>query len=116
MHIGINIKVARIAAGLTQQELADKIGKARPLVSYIEQSGKVNERTLQTICKVLNVSVDDLRNMVNEPRRKYQKSPMQEWESVNRRQQDEIDQLKELVASQKRVIEMLEEKIKRPKR
>ena len=55
MHIGLQIKLARIAKGLTQQELAERIFKARPLISHIEQKGEVNERTLADIKKVLDM-------------------------------------------------------------
>jgi transcriptional regulator with XRE-family HTH domain len=46
MHIGLQIKLARIAKGLTQQELAERIFRTRPLISYIEQKGEVNDKTL----------------------------------------------------------------------
>jgi len=55
MHIGLQIKLARIAKGFTQQELAERIFKARPLISHIEQKGEVNERTLADIKKVLDM-------------------------------------------------------------
>jgi transcriptional regulator with XRE-family HTH domain len=55
MHIGLKIKLARIAKGFTQQDLADKIFKTRPLVSHIEQTGNVNSKTLEEIKKVLDI-------------------------------------------------------------
>ena len=57
MHIGLQIKLARIAKGLTQQELAERIFKARPLISHIEQKGEVNERTLADIKKLYGILV-----------------------------------------------------------
>jgi transcriptional regulator with XRE-family HTH domain len=55
MHIGTQIKLARITKHLTQQELADLIFKTRPLISHIEQKGEVNEKTLADIKKVLEM-------------------------------------------------------------
>ena len=55
MHLGIQIKLARIAKGITQQELAEKIFRSRPLVSHIEQTGLVNEKTFKEIRKVLQM-------------------------------------------------------------
>jgi transcriptional regulator with XRE-family HTH domain len=65
MHIGLQIKLARIAKGLTQQDLAVRIFKTRPLVSHIEQKGEVNEKTLADIKKVLDML--EQNNGVNEP-------------------------------------------------
>lgn len=56
MHIGLQIKLARVAKGLTQKELAKRIFKTRPLISHIEQKGDVNEKTLDDIRKVLNMT------------------------------------------------------------
>jgi transcriptional regulator with XRE-family HTH domain len=55
MHIGTQIKLARITKHLTQQELADLIFKTRPLISHIEQKGEGNEKTLADIKKVLEM-------------------------------------------------------------
>jgi transcriptional regulator with XRE-family HTH domain len=55
MHKGLKIKLARISKGLTQEELAEKIDKTRPLVSSIEQSGQGNYYTLKKICEVLEL-------------------------------------------------------------
>lgn len=62
MHLGLKIKVARVSKRLTQQDLADKINKTRPLVSYIEQTGKANYYTLRAICDALDLSFDDLED------------------------------------------------------
>ena len=39
--IGSNLKVARVAAGFTQEELADRVGVARQTIGLIE-AGKYN--------------------------------------------------------------------------
>lgn len=104
-----------MAAGLNQKDLADRIGKTRPLISYIEQTGIVNENTLNEICKVLRLSVEDLKEIVNEPRKKYKKAvdseAMQELEKLR----TEMEHLRDLLASQKKVIAILEDRIKRKK-
>lgn len=70
MHLGLRIKVERVAKGMTQQQLADKINKTRPLISHIEQTGKVNHYTLLSICNALNVNIEELDSsarLVSEP-------------------------------------------------
>jgi transcriptional regulator with XRE-family HTH domain len=59
MHIGKKIKVARVKMEMTQEELAEKIGKTRPLISQIENTGKIKNNTLRAICKVLDIDLDD---------------------------------------------------------
>jgi transcriptional regulator with XRE-family HTH domain len=60
MHLGLRIKVARISRKITQAELAERINKTRPLISSIEQTGKVNFYTLKKICDVLGLDIDVL--------------------------------------------------------
>ena len=59
MYIGKKIKLLRTMRGLTQEELAKKINKTRALVSYSEQTGKINHYTLQAILKALGVSEEE---------------------------------------------------------
>ncbi|HWY10316.1 MAG TPA: helix-turn-helix transcriptional regulator [Bacteroidia bacterium] len=107
MHIGTKIKIARITKGLTQEELASKINKTRPLVSHIEQTGKANIYTLKKICSVLSIDIDELHE-ANEPKIGYNKDEI-------KRLKDEILLLRELVNSQKEIITELKEKYKRKK-
>jgi transcriptional regulator with XRE-family HTH domain len=110
MHIGKKIKIARITKGLTQEELAAKINKTRPLVSHIEQTGKANIYTLRKICSVLGTDLDELQeNQFNEPRTNYSKDEA-------RRMKEEIALLKELVNSQKEIITELKLKLQKKKR
>lgn len=106
MHMGIKIKVLRMYRGLSQDELADKISKTRPLVSYIEQKGKVNAETLRSIAKALNVTVDDIENLLNLPG-KGGKGDMAELRRQIMSLEKENETLKELVESQKQVIDLL---------
>ena len=65
-HIGIKIKRLRASKGMTQQELADKIGKTRSLVSHFETSGIINKYTLQEIADALQIKVDSLLTNTDE--------------------------------------------------
>ena len=108
MHIGMKIKIARITKELTQEELAEKINKTRPLVSHIEQTGKVNAYTLKKICEVLDLDPVQLENEVNEPGFHYRNETSQSAEI--KRLKEEIAVLKELINMQKEVISELRKK------
>lgn len=56
--IGSNIKVVRQDRGWTQQELAERLGKARQAIQKLE-TGTVNPRflTVVEVAKALDVSV-----------------------------------------------------------
>lgn len=109
MHLGLKIKVARLSKGLSQQELAQKINKTRPLISHIEQTGRVNSYTLIAISEVLGVSLDDIDNIINEP------DSQSFTDSTIKRMQDEISLLKALVESQEQTILLLKEKLAKKK-
>lgn len=113
MHIGLQIKLARIAKGLTQQELAERIFKTRPLVSHIEQKGDVNEKTLADIRKILDMPEQE--NLPNEDGIAYgsnvqQKFFQQEVEHLLREIEllkSENEVLRQLADTQKQLIERL---------
>mgnify|MGYP003488934835 FL=1 len=67
MHVGKKIRHFRVIKGWTQQHLADLIHKARPLITHIESTGKVNHDTLMSICKALKVSPEMLAYASDEP-------------------------------------------------
>lgn len=100
--------MARMAAGLNQDELAEKINKSRPLVSHIEQTGKVNYHTLKKICKVLDIDITLLESGMYEPGAKNEEN----YKSEVKRLEEEIVLLKDLVQSQKEVIAELRQKLK----
>jgi transcriptional regulator with XRE-family HTH domain len=56
--IGQNVRAARLKAGLTQEELADRTGMARPNVARVE-SGRhaASIETLRRVAKALGVAV-----------------------------------------------------------
>ncbi len=59
--MGLNLKIARIKKGLSQKQLADKVGISPATVSKAE-TGKFDLRlsTLIKLSKVLDVSVEEL--------------------------------------------------------
>ena len=59
-HLGKKIKRLRSFRGMTQEDLANALGKTRSLVSFFERTGNVNKYTLQEIADILNTTVEDL--------------------------------------------------------
>ena len=56
--MGERIKQIRLAAGLTQQQLAERIGLSRNFIAVIETSGrKPSDRTVSDICREFGVSL-----------------------------------------------------------
>lgn len=113
MHVGRKIKLVRIAKGLTQQGLADKIGKTRPLVSSIEQTGIVNVHTLRDICKALDIDQEEVDQIgsINDPMFPYSGKKIKEIEEQLRAEikklKSENEMLKDLAESQKDLIKFL---------
>ena len=83
MHLGKKIKLARMSKGLTQAQLADKIHKTRPLISHIEQTGKVHHDTVNAICRVLGISFESL-NQVEDPSQVYDMPTRETFEFLKR--------------------------------
>ncbi len=67
MHIGQKIRLLRVSQRMTQQQLAEKIHKERPLISHIERTGKIHHQTFVDICKALKVSSEQLEFASDEP-------------------------------------------------
>lgn len=97
--------------GYTQQELAVKINRTRPLVSHIERTGKGNHYTLRSICDVLDIPLDVLENdMAEEANLPHADlSELALLKTENRLLRQEIVTLRELVASQKHFIGLITE-------
>ena len=65
--LGENIKDIRMEKGLTQKELADKVGISGAFMSLIEKgANNPSDENLIKIASVLNVSVDDLKTRETE--------------------------------------------------
>ncbi|XZF13065.1 helix-turn-helix domain-containing protein [Chitinophagaceae bacterium MMS25-I14] len=107
-HIGDNIKRLRSFKQMTQQDLADKIGRTRSLVSFLERTGSVNKYTLKEVADALNVSEDVLEDLdgkfsptenTGEERNEYV-GPNAVYEELTRQLRSEIAHLKETVKQQ----------------
>jgi transcriptional regulator with XRE-family HTH domain len=110
MHIGKKIKVVRVKMGMTQEDLAEKIGKTRPLISQIENTGKVKNNTLREICKVLDIDLNDPEfHAFFEEREVYEKTPKTNGKDVEAMER-ELKTLRELIAAQKEIIAHLKNK------
>lgn len=111
MHLGLKIKIARIGKGLTQEQLAEKIDKTRPLISSIEQSGKVNHYTLKKICQVLNLDLNTIENSSAEPLESYNLKDQNALQDQINQMTLELSYLKNLVESQRDLISSLKGQI-----
>ena len=112
MHIGLRVKIARISKGLKQEELAERINKTRPLVSRIEQTGKVSHYTLKKICEVLEIDINEIEaaNFTETP----ESYGDQFYETINlksriKEMQDDNSQLRILIAAQADLIKKQKE-------
>ena len=109
VHIGKGIKKHRQLKGLTQQDLADKIGKTQALISSFEKSGIINKYTLQEIAEALSISVENLHSddILNESQvisKELQK------EKYYTHLLEEIEYLKAIVNNQLNIIQALSKK------
>ena len=115
MNLGRKIKLARVAKGWSQEDLAEKINKTRPLISHIENTGKANAYTLTKICKVLSL---DLAAVTDEteinPGDFYisEKNLSKEIIQLN----DKIKLLEDLVESQRDLISNLKKQVEKKRK
>ncbi len=119
MHSGEKIKLLRQLKGMNQENLSEKIGKTRALVSHIETTGKVHYETLLTILKNLEISEEDFKNFDGKDLKIGQSKDQKKYESeivdlkeLLARMKKENSMLKDLVGSQKEIIDLLKEKTK----
>lgn len=66
MHIGNKIRLARQIQQMTQEDLALKVNKTRPLISSIERTGKVHPNTLRLILEALSMNEEELNNLLSD--------------------------------------------------
>lgn len=119
MHTGKKIKLLRNLKGISQEQLASKIGRTRALISHIEQSGQVNYETLLLILNFFNLKKDDFdnfeQNQIKLTKTKDNTLQIDELQKLKEQIsncQKENSILKELVDSQKEIIKLLKEKKK----
>ena len=63
VHHGRNIKRIRMAQGMKQTVLAEKMQMAQQTVSKYELKREIEEDTLQQFATALNVSLEDIRDL-----------------------------------------------------
>ena len=61
-HIEVKLKRIRSYKGITQQQLADVIGKTRASI-FFERIGQINKYTLYDIASALNVGYDEIEKV-----------------------------------------------------
>lgn len=70
--IGSRLKKARLDAGLTQQEMAEKTNLSIAFISRVERgSSHINLKRLSEFCSILNVSEGYILNGVSDSDDKY---------------------------------------------
>lgn len=70
--IGSRLKSARIKAGLTQQEMAEKTNLSVAFISRVERgSSHINLKRLSQFCSILNISEGNILNGVSDSDDKY---------------------------------------------
>ncbi len=60
-EIGAKLKAARLSCGMTQQEVADKIGRKQPIIGHWETGySQPDANTLFTLCDLYETTVDEV--------------------------------------------------------
>jgi len=117
MHTGEKVKLLRHLNGMNQEDIAQKIGRTRALISHIEQTGKVHHETLIQIIKLFGITEEEFRNFNGEDIKIGNRKDQQKAESEISELKVHVDRLKkenkilkELVESQKEIINLLKDK------
>jgi transcriptional regulator with XRE-family HTH domain len=69
MHLGEKVRILRAINQISQEELADKIGRTKALISQIENTGKGSYYTIEAIAKAFHMTVDQLKNFESKPQK-----------------------------------------------
>jgi transcriptional regulator with XRE-family HTH domain len=118
MKAGKKIKLLRQLKGLTQEELAYKIGKTRALLSHIEKTNKINHETLVLILKAFKISMEEFEFFDEKTVEKtLHKKPVTVEDDVLKQLHEQLvaykkenSLLKEIIHSQKELISVLKKK------
>ncbi len=112
-HIGNKIKRFRGFRGMTQEQLAEAVGKTRSLVSYFERTGVINKYTFKEIAEVLHITTEELEKLEDEVL-KLKESPTDTHcsnesfaEKLLEQQKSEINFLKQTITQQWELIQRL---------
>jgi len=106
-HIGQKIKRLRAFKGMTQEDLAIKVGKTRSLISYIERTGNINKQTLKEIILILESNPEefelrsvDFLTSNKEVKKEMTDTSTNAYEILIRELKDEISYLKKIIDDQ----------------
>lgn len=108
-HLGRHIQILREELDFNQDDMAAKIKKSKSLVSYIERTGKVNDKTLKDIAKALNVTFESLK-LYPLKDSDSNNNELELLRKENLERSKEIDLLKKVIESQEKLIKILEAK------
>lgn len=105
-HLGVKVKRIRGFRGMTQEQLAEAVGKTRSLISFYERTGNINRYTLMEIANALQISpeelesfnVDGAANIAEASRISLDKNDL--MQHLLDQQRREIDFLKDTIAKQ----------------
>lgn len=64
---GANVRKFRQAMGMKQNTLAEQLGTTQQIVSRIEQRPVIEDKTLDRIAAILNISPEIIRNLEENP-------------------------------------------------
>ena len=79
MEIGKIIRQLRIEKGLTQKELADKIGKSKQMIiKYEKNQSEISTTVLTDISKTLGVTSDGILSLANNEIKTVDNSPLRD--------------------------------------
>ena len=109
------MKKIRSFKGLTQEQLATKIGKSRPLISFFERTGNINKYTLQEIIQALDINLEVFDEMETDTTMVkgieiFSKSQSKDFAIISLEKENEF--LKATIQAQQKIIEDLVKKIK----
>ena len=120
---GVKIKNKRTELGLSQAELARRIGKTRSYVNAIEKNGKVSDITYLQIITQLGISpthddegekiLNQITNLVLEPEKTDATTQTKFLMHQIKHLQIELDDKKEIIELQKTLIEFLQNQLKK---
>lgn len=65
-HFGLKVGSARRLVGITQKELADRLGVTKQAVSKLEQTEVIDDERLGKIAAALGVSLEGLKKFKND--------------------------------------------------
>lgn len=119
MNTGQYIKAARVAAGLTQKQLADKLGISYVNISQLENGRSKRGPTLETLNKIaaaLGISVSELTPPLNYWVDEDGAEHMEPMEEITQSQEIILKAFSRLnYAGQQRAIDYVEELTEMPK-